>query len=311
MYFFKQAIRALYHTPEIHVPRKMPDSVKFRQMAITVIKSSGRSEEFDIRKLIESLSRSGAPPDVARRIAEKVEKQTTPSSKTKSIHRMAKRFLKQYNHATGMKYSLKSALHALGPSGYPFEKYFAKILKAHGYSAEVNKIMEGYCVSHEVDVLARRGNEHFTIECKYHTSGGTPTDVKVALYVHSRFADIRRACETKPGHDGIVHRGWLATNTRCTTDAIKYAECAGLKITSWRYPEKESLERLIEEKRLYPVTILPAGRKKNLDALFQRGIVLAQDIADMDERTFVLESGLDTASARLLKQQADKLCPCV
>ena len=279
-------------------------------MAITVIKSSGRPEEFDIDKLIESLVRSGAPPDVARKIAEKVEKRVTPSSRTRAIHRMAKRFLRQYNHATGMKYSLKSALHALGPSGYPFEKYFAKILKAHGYAAEVNKIMEGYCVSHEVDVLARRGSEHFTVECKYHTSAGTPTDVKIALYVHSRAVDIRKACEKKPGHAGITHTGWLVTNTRCTSDAIKYAECAGLKITSWRYPEKESLERLIEEKRLYPLTILPSGRKKNLDALFKNGIVLAQDIADMDERTFVAESGLDTETARLLKEQADKLCPC-
>jgi hypothetical protein len=279
-------------------------------MAGIVIKSSGQPEKFDIQKLIDSLTRSGAPPDIARDIASRVEKQMTPSSRTRAIHRMAKRFLRQYNHAAGMKYALKSALYSLGPSGYPFEKYFARILKAHGYSAEVDRIMDGYCVRHEVDILARKGGEHFTVECKYHSNGGVPTDVKIALYVHSRFADIKKACEMNPGHADSVHRGWLVTNTRCTADAIKYADCVGLKITSWRYPEKESLERLIEEKRLYPVTILPAARKKNLDALFKKDIVLAQDIADMDERTFLSRSGLDPDNARLLKQQADKLCPC-
>jgi hypothetical protein len=233
-----------------------------------------------------------------------------PSSHTKAIFRMAKKLLRQYNAVSGMKYSLKKALSALGPSGYPFEKYVARILKSHGYDVEVDKIVAGYCVNHEVDVYAVRGDEHFVVECKYHSNGGNPTDVKVALYIHSRFEDIRKAFAQNPAEESVVYRGLLVTNTRLTTDAIKYAECAGLGIMSWRYPAKESLEKMIEGKRLYPVTVLPAARRKALGPLFDNDIILAQEIADMDERDFLKKSGLDLATARTIKKQADALCPC-
>jgi hypothetical protein len=278
-------------------------------MAVTIIKSSGRKEEFLAEKLAESLMRSGAAPDVALGIAKEVERQISPSSHTKSIFRLAKRMLRKHNAVSGMKYSLKSALSALGPSGYPFEKYVARILRVYGYEIEVDKILEGYCVSHEVDVYGRKGNEHCIIECKYHSNGGNATDVKVALYVHARFEDIRKAFVVKSDPKAFL-RGWLITNTRCTTDAIKYAECTGLKIVSWRYPKKGSLEKIIEEKRLYPVTLLPSARKKALESLFRNDIILAQEIADMDDRTFLKKSGLDSESARLIKGEADALCPC-
>ncbi len=292
------------------VPIGMADGVKFCSMDITITKSSGQLEKFEVRKLAESLVRSGAPPDVAEEIAKKVEGQMPPLPHTKAIFRLAKKLLRQYNAVSGMKYSLKKALSELGPSGYPFEKYVARVLKSHGYEVEVDKILDGYCVTHEVDVYAVKGNEHFIVECKYHSNGGNPTDVKVALYIHSRFEDIRKAVAPNPSGEGIIYRGLLVTNTRLTTDAIKYAECMGLGIMSWRYPAKESLEKMIEGRRLYPVTVLPAARKKALESLFNHDIILAQEIADMDEKDFLRRSGLDAATARTIKRQADELCPC-
>jgi hypothetical protein len=279
-------------------------------MDFTITKSTGQREKFELRKLTDSLIRSGAPPEVATDIAQKVARQIPPVGHTRAVYKLARKLLRQYSAVSGMKYSLKKALSSLGPSGYPFEKYFSRILRSHGYKAEVNKIIKGYCVSHEVDVVASRGNEYSFVECKYHINGGTPTDVKVALYIHSRFEDIRKVFARTPGHENAVYQGWLVTNTRCTSDAIQYAECAGLKIVSWRYPAKESLEKMIEEKRLYPVTVLPAARKKVLDNLFNNDIILAQDIADMGENEFLKKSGLDEASARAIKRQADALCPC-
>lgn len=279
-------------------------------MAKPIIKASGQSEEFSIRKLADSLVRSGAPMDVALAIADKIENQITASTHTKKIYRLARKMLRRHNRASGTRYTLKRAISALGPSGYPFEKYFARILQAHGYSAELNQIIQGYCVTHEVDILAGKDNEHYTIECKYHSNGGKPTDVKVALYIYARFMDIKKACELLPEHKDMVHQGWLVTNTRCTSDAIKYAECAGLRIVSWKYPEKNSLEKMIEAKRLYPVTVFSTLKKDALAALFRNDIILAQDIADMDENVFKKKSGLDVKTAIMLKNQADELCPC-
>lgn len=276
-------------------------------MAFEVIKASGQSEEFNIQKLVNSLIRSGAPEDVARDIAEQVERQIKPSMHTKHIYRIAKKILRQYSRTVDMRYSIKKAIYMLGPAGYQFEKYFAEILKAYGYSAETNRFIKGYCVTHEVDIFAVHNGAGHIIECKYHSDGGIPTDVKIALYVHSRFMDIKKAYELNHENMISIDKGWLVTNTRCTSDAIRYANCMGLEIVSWKYPEEKSLERMIDNKKLYPVTILSSIKRASLENLFRNHIILVKDIAEMDETTFIKRSGVDTYSAKILKREADEL----
>jgi len=275
---------------------------------MTVTKSSGREENFDMRKLVNSLIRSGANEETARSIADEVSRQITPHEHTKHIFRMARKLLRRQNRATGMRYSIKRAIYSLGPSGYPFEKYVGRILRAYEYSVEVNRMIKGYCVTHEVDVLATRDNRRCIIECKHHANSEKPADIKVALYVHSRFNDIKKAFELSEELNSHVNEGWLVTNTRCSTDAIKYAECVGLKIVSWKYPEKEGLEVMIENKQLYPVTILPSATKNAVQALSAADIMLASEIAAMDEKTFIAKSNLDRFTALTVKKEALELC---
>ncbi|HYA11704.1 MAG TPA: restriction endonuclease [Thermodesulfovibrionales bacterium] len=277
-------------------------------MAFKVIKASGQPEEFNIQKLVDSLIHSGASEDIAWDIAREVESQIKPSMHTKHIYRIAKKMLRRYSRAADMRYSIKKAIYMLGPAGYQFEKYFAGILRAYGYSAETNRFLKGYCITHEVDIFAVRDDIGGVIECKYHSNGGNPTDIKIALYVYSRFMDIKKAYELNHENRVSIDKGWLVTNTRCTSDAIKYADCVGLKIVSWKYPDENSLERMIENKKLYPVTILSSIKKTSLNLLFKNDIILVRDIADMDEQIFIKQSGLDMASARTLKREADELC---
>jgi hypothetical protein len=277
-------------------------------MSLEIIKASGQAEEFNIKKLVDSLIRSGASEDIAWDIARKVESQIKPSMHTKHIYRIARKILRQYSKTADMRYSIKKAIYMLGPAGYQFEKYFAGILKTYGYSAETNRFLKGFCVTHEVDIFAVRDNIGSVIECKYHSNGGNPTDVKIALYVYSRFMDIKKAYELNHENRVSINEGWLVTNTRCTSDAIKYASCVGLKIVSWKYPDENSLERMIENKKLYPVTILSSIKKISLNILFKNDIILVRDIADMDEGIFIKQSGLDMAAARTLKREADELC---
>ena len=113
-------------------------------MLKTVIKASGQEEAFSLQKLVNSLVRSGSPEDVAKDIAKKVEIQLPALSHTRHIYRLAKKMLRQYNHASGMRYSIKKAISLMGPSGYPFEKYFGKILTAYGYTVDLNMMIDGY-----------------------------------------------------------------------------------------------------------------------------------------------------------------------
>ncbi len=277
-------------------------------MSVSIVKASGQSEDFELRKLTDSLIRSGASADVAYDIAQKVAAHITPRMRTKHIFRMAKKLLHKYNRAADMRYSIKKAIYTLGPAGYQFEKYFARILAEYGYAVEVNRILNGYCVTHEVDIFAKRDDTGIVIECKYHSDGGIPTDVKTALYIQSRFTDIRRADEASAGAPLRIREGWLVTNTRCSADAIRFAECMGLKIVSWKYPPGESLETMIERKNLYPVTILSSIKSGFLETLFRNGFILAKDVAGIDRDAFVRKSGLDTGTALALKHEADELC---
>ena len=280
-------------------------------MPVKIRKSSGSVEEFESQKLINSLVRSGAPVDVAHEISAEIEARLTSSTNTRDIYRKAKRLLRQYNRASGMRYSFKKAIFALGPSGYPFEKYFGRVLRHYGYEVGVNKIIKGYCVSHEVDVVAKANGEWSLIECKYHSDAGKATDIKTALYVHSRYLDVKRLSDTGSGNDHPHLKDvWLVTNTRCTLDAVRYAECMGIKIVSWKYPGKASLEKMIEDRRLYPVTILNSLKRGMLDSLFSADIILAQDIAEMSEKDFISKSGLDEQTALLLRREALEVCPC-
>jgi len=276
----------------------------------SITKASGEHESFQHEKLIDSLVRVGAPQDIAAEIARDVYRQMPSEAHSKHIFKIARRLLRKYNKASGMRYSLKRAIYELGPSGFPFERFFARILTHYGYEAITNQIVQGYCVQHEVDVVATNGGGKHMIECKYHNNPGKNTDVKVAMYVHARFEDIRRAFERDPAKNGHFSSGWLVTNTRCSGDAIKFAECSGLKIVSWRYPDRTSLERMIEGKKLYPVTVLQFPDRNTLDTCIAADLILVHDIALADPQDIAQRLHVSDSVIHNLKKQAIELCGC-
>ncbi|HEY4696039.1 MAG TPA: hypothetical protein VIH13_04040, partial [Candidatus Hydromicrobium sp.] len=68
------------------------------------------------------------------------------------------------------------------------------------------------------------------------------------------------------------------TNTKCTSDAIKYANCVGLKILAWYYPKVENLQYFIETKKLYPISILSTINEKQKEILFDSDIILIKEL---------------------------------
>ena len=277
-------------------------------MKIKITKASGKTEDLNPDKLRESLIRSGADPEQAGLIIESILKEIPPFTNTKKIYRLAKKYLRKINHASGLRYSLKRALFRLGPSGYPFEKYVGEVLRHYGYRVRTGIFMEGKCVRHEIDVFAVKDNEVSLIECKYHNRAGTTSDVKTAMYIHSRFQDLKPVIKSR--YPGKKYNGWLMTNTRCTSDAIQYAECTGLQVKSWRYPEDSSLQKIIEDKKLYPVTIISGVKSRLIKTLFEHNIILLKDLAGMEAEEIETILSLPPNKAKTLKKQADELCLC-
>jgi len=275
---------------------------------IKIKKASGVIEDFSSRKLLDSLIRSGTDRDQAGEILEKITSEISPYMSTKRIYRLAQKYLRQFNRATGLRYSLKRGLMRLGPSGYPFEKYFGEIMRQYGYHVDVGIILEGKCVKHEIDVFAANDREVVSVECKYRNNAENAPDVKVAMYVHSRFQDLRPVMKAR--YPDRTFTGWLVTNTRFTSDAIQYAECMGLRMKSWRYPDGNSLEKMIESKKLYPVTVLSTLNSYQIRKLIDHRIILMKQLAQMDERDIRRLLSITGNKAAELKHQANELCFC-
>ncbi len=246
-----------------------------------IVKSDGNVEKIDPEKIINSLVKSGATRKQAEKAFDNIKSKIHDGTTTEEIHKMAHDFLDSIEHKLAIRYSLKRAIMDLGPQGFVFEKYIARILSEYDYRTEVGVIMKGCCVDHEVDVLAKKDNLVFLIECKYHNHRGTYSDIKTALYVHARFMDIEKAYKKQPGEKDH-YQGWLVTNTKATQDAVKYASCVKMKILAWQYPEDKNLQYYIEHKKLYPISILPGIKKNQKEKLFESGIILVQELITLD-----------------------------
>ncbi|HEX4887043.1 MAG TPA: restriction endonuclease [Luteibaculaceae bacterium] len=241
-------------------------------------KSSGKLDAFSMEKLRRSLQQSGATTEMLSRLCLELEAVLYDGITTKELYKKAFALLKKYKDPAAGKYKIKQAIMELGPTGYPFEKFIGELFKAQHYDVKTGQILKGQCVSHEVDVMATSTKHIHLAECKYHSLPGNSSDVKVALYVHSRINDLRQALSSHHNENRAIE-GWVITNTSFTADAETYAKCAGLHILSWTQPAKGNLRELIELYSLYPITCLTSLSKQEKQWLLDRHFVMCKSIA--------------------------------
>lgn len=246
----------------------------------TIIKADGTSEIFSPERLSMSLERSGASELVAKRIAETVTSTVAPGTSSKEIYTRAFSLLRKEARPVAARYALRRALLELGPSGHPFEDFISHLYRTEGWQVETRKIIKGKCVSHEVDFYAshKEQNEFLAAELKYHNDPGYKTDLKVALYVKSRFDDIF-ACDTSV-RSCPIDRGILVTNTKFTSEAIAYAECSGVELLGWGYPVENNLFMRMSRAKVYPITTLTGLSRAEKRMLIERGVVAVDEIIE-------------------------------
>lgn len=273
---------------------------------MNIVKASGDIAQFSRSKIERSLRRSGASVGLARKIGMKVEKNITSGMTTHDIYNFAFNELKKAKERpVAARYSLKKAIVALGPSGFPFERFIGEIFKRKGFDVKVGVVLQGKCVSHEVDVVATTKQKHYFMECKFHSGQDRATDVKVALYVHSRFRDLMEKINQR-GLCHEVHKAWVITNTRLSRDAIIYGECNGMKMIGWNYPKDRGVEVLIEETGLHPVTCLTTLTDSEKRILLDNKIVLAQDLPNQIK---ILQSiGISGRKLMVVLKEVSELC---
>lgn len=265
-----------------------------------VIKSTGEKQRFNPKKIEKGILKAGGSKKCAEDVVKRVKKEYHKQIPTEKILDITLNCLKEQNEIGVLaRYDLKRAIMQLGPTGYPFERFFGFILGNYNYDIKMNQIFKGKRVRHEIDIDAKekKTRKRYMIEAKYHNSIGIHVRVKIPLYIYARFLDIKQNFDFP----------WLVTNTKCTPDALNYAEGVGMKVTSWSYPKDKSLQRLIEDKKLYPITVLKSVGKNTKEKLFEVNLMLVKNLLDYDIKTLKRRTGFSEAVLKKMVNEAKEV----
>ncbi|MCG2610683.1 ATP cone domain-containing protein [Flavobacterium sp. SM15] len=274
-----------------------------------VIKQSGDIVHFDREKLRNSLQLSGAKSEKIDDILNIIEREIYDGMPTRKIYKMAFQLLKKTSKVHAARYNLKAAVQALGPAGFFFEKYIALLFRTEDFATKTNVILNGKCVSHEIDVMVKKAGAIAMVECKFHSTNDIKSDVKIPMYILSRYNDLRGKTHSVFSQDDTISKCWVITNNRFTSEAIQFGTCSNLKMVSWDFPAKECLKYKIEENGLYPVTCLTTLTQYEKEKLLIREVLLASDLVDNSE--LLSDIGINHNRIKNIIREASDLCDYV
>jgi len=275
-----------------------------------VLKASGEREPFNSEKVYKACLRAGASQALAESIADQIKGILYDGISTREIYHEVRRLLEASRVEVAARYSLKEALMRLGPAGFPFETYIGELLEEYGYETTLRTIVEGFCVKHELDIVAVEkagsGSKTHMVECKYHNAPGIITGVKEVMYTYARFLDLKEGWEH--GRCGRFDQAWLVCNTRSSLDAQAFARCRSIRLLCWRYPEGEGLESLIDRRALYPITVLLSLKSERVEEFSRNRIMLVKDLVRYDLKRLEALTGLGDETLKSVKDEAERLC---
>jgi len=214
-----------------------------------VIKRDGRTEVFSKEKVLKSVM-CCLDTKNALTLIESVTIEMPEIIKTEDLFLKIRTEMWKSFPAAAVKFGLREDMMRLGPAGYNFEDFYAKILSELGVkNVKVRQIYKGKCADHELDVVyqSQKGKEF--AEMKYHNQFGIYTGLKEALYTYMRFIDLNDS-----GNN--FAKANLVTNTKISEEAVRFSNCKEMGILAWKYPPGNGLEKLIESTGTFPVTAL-------------------------------------------------------
>lgn len=281
-------------------------SIQNGKNSIFIRKASGEEELFETYKLERSLRNAGADNVLIEEIVKNIVGWLSTGLTTKKIYSRAFSLLRRSKTGAASRYKLKQAIMELGPTGYPFENLIGKLFEQQGFEVKVGQIIDGTCVTHEMDVIATGKNVQHLVECKYSSDQGKQISVQVPLYVRSRVNDIIDKRKTFPEYAGFSFSGWVVTNTRFSADSLQYGNCSGLHLLGWDYPNGNGLKELIERLKIYPITILSNLTKKEIQHLLNQNIITCSQLKSNPEVLDALQ--LSKTKYNALTNEINEIC---
>jgi hypothetical protein len=249
---------------------------------VNVVKWDGRSEPFNREKVAKTVIRFGATSESAERIVQQVEEKVYNGISTKEILDIISESLKQHEPAVISRKDLKTALGEMKPMP-DFEEYVRLLLSAEGYDVTPNRVIQGFCVTHEIDGIARRNGKAIYLEVKNHSNLQRYTPFEVTLVAKAKWDDIQKGFEHGLNNTSF-DRVLIVCNTRLTKHAKRYSECVGIEHMGWNTPPGKGIDAMITEKTLYPVTILKSLTPEEHDLFSDAGIITLKQLVEYSHK---------------------------
>ncbi|TRO42271.1 restriction endonuclease [Candidatus Bathyarchaeota archaeon] len=245
-------------------------------MAVFVTKADGKKQQFIKEKVIQTCMRMGATRELAKTIAKEIENKSYNGISTSKILQMI--FSRLRKHKPIMKYhiDLRRSL-SLMKSAPDFERFIQLLLSEHNYHVSPNQIIQGRCIEHEVDGVAKKDGKTYIVEVKHHYKFHTPTSLDVSRIARAILEDLTEGYNM--GLNNLkVDNALIVCNTKLSEHAKRYADCRGILHIGWSSGSNRDLQTMIEEKKLYPITFLKGLKTDTRNRLASDGIVMLKQL---------------------------------
>lgn len=268
---------------------------------IYVTKADGSRQAFDKNKIISTCIKLGLSWQQAEEIAQKIERKAYDGIVTKKILHWVFKYAEKYKPSLKYRIDLRASISLLRPKP-DFEKFIGIIFDILGYETKTNLILEGYCVEHEIDVIAKRNEEIILVEVKHHVNPHKYTGLDVFLEVNSTLEDLKEGYRMGK-HSYNFSKAMIVCNTKISEHAKRYAACKKIETLSWKYPENFCLEKIIEENKIYPITLLKDLEIEEIYKLADCGILTLKQLT-ADAREISSKSGISYKRIKYIQDLA-------
>jgi len=271
-------------------------------LGVFVTKADGTKQLFDREKVVRTCLRMGASRRTADEVAERVEKSLYDGIPTSKILQMTFRLLRKYKPAFRHLFDLRRGL-SLMDSKPEFESFVQILLAHNGFDVSPNRLLTGRCVTHEVDAIARKGGVTYFVEAKHHVSYHALTGLDESRIARAILEDVSEGFEL--GKNSLkVDRAMIVTNTRYSEHAIRYGKCRNILQIGWSSPVDLSLQNMIGEKNLYPLSCLRDLKHETKTKLVNSGIVLLKQLFEEEPSTLARATGVQKETLEQIIENA-------
>jgi hypothetical protein len=143
----------------------------------------------------------------------------------------------------------------------------------------------------------------YVSECKFRQRAGERIDLSIVLMVWARFLDLNQGNYFKKFTEYTI-KPIIITNAKFTSQAIRYSNGMGIELLGWNYPKNRGLERIIENKKLYPITILPSLTNYLMGIFSSQKMMLVKDILNLDLKIFSKKTKIKESKILPLVEEA-------